>query len=689
MALWEYKVITSGKGGFASATMLESYLNQLGKDEWEIVDFRSDANNPLAFNGLARRPTQREWTLEAAVAAAAKAEADKLRAEFIHKQHAGEAGASADARAGVAAGDKATGPDELRQLRDTDRDHDPEALADEASHGAEDWANLDNFEDDLPTFFDAIKPHLRKNPATPGQSVALNYLAKRWEQPEQDLHGALRECGFVIPENETDAPAFIEFEGDLYWVEKNNRGLFFLNTREKPRPKFRVVQGKPLDPTDPVHVTLAEEQAAIEAERAKRAAEQAAREAEAQARRAEREAQRLAAEQARREQQIAAQAARDAARAASAAATAVFVPPAEVATEPSLVATVSSEVVEAKIEAAPASENDASTSGVAGSAASPVTESAPVSPAPAQPGRARGLPKGEALLDAIRPQMRRNRRGPGYSGSSVYLAKFFKVEEPVLKAALAELGLAPPEGPSAKSEMVSIGAYVYWVNKDGAGVLWINGREAGPGERVGANKTARSSSPGVQASPVVSEPSTATTVIESDDREASVPAQADSVSAVIAAESEATQNEPPIFRAVPRAMPPLPPVAEAVSEPLPETAAAPAVVEPVGDVSQPTEIPVVSVEAEAIAPFALEASVADTVDAPTKPAARKSGKPGSAKKSKVKPTDSAESAVSAAESGGVGEDAGATKPVSAKAGSRPRAKRRAPGATDADAAADS
>jgi hypothetical protein len=28
MALWEYKVITSGKGGFASATMLESYLNQ-------------------------------------------------------------------------------------------------------------------------------------------------------------------------------------------------------------------------------------------------------------------------------------------------------------------------------------------------------------------------------------------------------------------------------------------------------------------------------------------------------------------------------------------------------------------------------------------------------------------------------------------------------------------------------------
>lgn len=125
MALWEYKVITSGKGGFASATMLESYLNQLGKDEWEIIDFRADVSNSLVFNGLVRRPTQREWTLEAAVAAAAKAEADKLRAELMHKQHAGDASASADAPEGASAGDKAAGPDSLRRLRDTDRDHDP------------------------------------------------------------------------------------------------------------------------------------------------------------------------------------------------------------------------------------------------------------------------------------------------------------------------------------------------------------------------------------------------------------------------------------------------------------------------------------------------------------------------------------------------------------------------------------
>src|SRR5690606_29158875 len=72
MALWEYKVITSGKGGFANPQLLENFLNQLGKEEWEIVEFRSAPDNFLAFTGLARRATQRDWTLEAAAAAQAK-----------------------------------------------------------------------------------------------------------------------------------------------------------------------------------------------------------------------------------------------------------------------------------------------------------------------------------------------------------------------------------------------------------------------------------------------------------------------------------------------------------------------------------------------------------------------------------------------------------------------------------------
>jgi len=549
MALWEYKVITSGKGGFASATMLESYLNQLGKDEWEIIDFRADSTNSLAFQGLARRPTQREWTLEAAVAAAAKVETDKLRVELMQKQHAGDMGASANASEGsISAADKAAGPDSLRKLRDTELDHDPEALADEASQGADDW-NDDKFEDDLPVFFDAIKPHLRKNLNTPGQSVALNYLAKRWEQPEPDLNGALIECGFVIPEHENDAPVYLDYEGDLYWVEKNNRGQFFLNTREKPRPHYRLAQGKTLDPSDPAFVALAEEQAAIEAEKAKRIALQAEREAAEQARRTERETQRQAAEQARREQQAAAHAAREAARAAKAGVASAEVVAKIVAVVPSVAASVAPVAVfkePAPVDVVSASRHE----GAMGSA--------PASAVPAAPG---ALPSGEALLDAIRRQMRPNRRGPGYSGSSAFLAKFFKVEEAALKAALAELGLSPSDTPGSKDEFKTIGDYVYWVNKDGNGGYWINGREAGPRDRAESGSTLVAV-PAAPAAPSASDVPGATsdgtqgsiTVVDQATVTASLPYEKG---------GESTAGEPPIFRAVPRAMPPLAKVATA------------------------------------------------------------------------------------------------------------------------------
>ena len=631
MALWEYKVITSGKGGFASATMLESFLNQLGKDEWEIIDFRTDPINSLVFNGLARRPTQREWTLEAAVAAAAKAEADKLRAELMQKQHAGDASASADAPAGPTAGDKAAGPDSLRQLRDTDRDGDPEALAEEASQG-DNWDNLDNYEDDLPTFFDAIKPHLRKNQNAPGQSVAINYLAKRWDQPEADLNGALLECGFVIPENETDAPVYVEYEGDLYWVEKNNRGQFFLNTREKPRPKVRIAQGKPLDPSDPAYVALAEEQAVLEAERAKRAAEQAAREAEAAARRAERDAQRQAAEQARREQQAAAQAAREAARAAATANAAANANGVEGDSAP---------------DSAPAV--DASAAPAEGAAV----------PAPAVAVTPGVLPEGTGLLDAIRPQMRRNRRGPGYSGSSAYLAKYFKVEESVLRAALAGLGLVPPAARDEKAPQVVIGNLVYWVNKDNGGGLWINGREASARDRsqggapagaTPAAETANETAPAVSAAPA---------------------------------------EEPGVFRAVPRAMPPLP-EASASAEPAASAPASAPVDSSLAPVTPAQEA--VAATEPPVAPEASPAAVAAPMiadPAPVEPAA-----PAPAPEASAIPTGPA---VPATE-GGEGESAPAKKPSrsggkkpAAKAGGatpKPRTKRRSSSAIEADEAAE-
>ena len=73
MSNWEYKVITSGKGGFASPALLEKFLNDLGQESWEILHFQTQPDNPLAFTGLARRTTQRDWTLEDAAKAAARA----------------------------------------------------------------------------------------------------------------------------------------------------------------------------------------------------------------------------------------------------------------------------------------------------------------------------------------------------------------------------------------------------------------------------------------------------------------------------------------------------------------------------------------------------------------------------------------------------------------------------------------
>src|ERR1700761_8297440 len=120
MSVWEYKVISSGKGGFATPALLETFLNQLGKDEWEIIRFQSLPDNPLAFTGLARRPTQRDWSIQDAAAAAAKAEADKLRAEFAAKFKEGASAAAPEEKAETIAADKSEPATDFRKLRDTE-----------------------------------------------------------------------------------------------------------------------------------------------------------------------------------------------------------------------------------------------------------------------------------------------------------------------------------------------------------------------------------------------------------------------------------------------------------------------------------------------------------------------------------------------------------------------------------------
>ena len=243
MAVWEYKVISSGKGGFATPALLESFLNQLGTEEWEIVEFRGQPDNPLAFSGLARRPTQRDWTLGDAAAAAARVEAEKLRAEFEEKFRSATAPAAA-AAAPAEAPDPEAGRevDGLRRLRDTERDSDPDAPED-------DWDKLESG-DELPTFFEAMRPHLRRNQRGPGLSAGVDYLAKKWDITEAEVIGALKECGLEIPEDEDAKPVYVDYDGDLFWVNVNRRGELWVNTKEKTRPMFRTVQAARVEPEE-------------------------------------------------------------------------------------------------------------------------------------------------------------------------------------------------------------------------------------------------------------------------------------------------------------------------------------------------------------------------------------------------------------------------------------------------------
>ncbi len=409
MSLWEYKVITSGKGGFATPALLEKFLNDLGREEWEIVEFRSAPDNILAFSGLARRSTQRDWTLEAAAAAAAKAEAEKLRAEFEAKFKAAQSNApAAEERAPSFLEEKLAGDDSFRKPVDTSRDDEPEADDDEK----DDWDKLTAAEEDeLPDFFEAIRPHLRRNQRGPGMSVGVDYLAKKWDQSEEDLKGALIECGFEVPEDEDAKPVYLEYDGDLYWLNVNRRGELWINTKEKPRPMFKPVKAQ--------RVTV-EEEAKPEGQKAEGGEQK-------------------------------------------------------------------SDNGNPRHEDRNRRNRDRDRGGERAEGEAPKAEGAEAASGPAEP-----LPAGPALLEKIRPMMRRNRRGPGGSGSTSFLSRALKCKEDDLKAAFVALGLVLPTSANDKPVNVEIGEEVWWLNTDSRGGVWINGRGKQEGEATTAAAAADS-----------------------------------------------------------------------------------------------------------------------------------------------------------------------------------------------------
>ena len=379
MPNWEYKVITSGPLGFASPQLLEQHLNQLGRDAWEIVHFQTRPENPLAFHGLVRRPVARDWSVEAAPAAALTPGAAPMAVPMPPEEKTVEGPSAAELRAAAEERRESllAREESLRPLRSDEED-------------------ADVFEEEeLPTFFEAIRPHLHKNQRGPGLATSVDQLARKLEQDEADFAGALKECGFTIPQEANEAPAYLEYDGDLYWLNLNARGQLWINARPKPRPAFRTVPGR-----------------------------------------------KLAAEE---------------------------IPETEASIPESGNRKPDSEQQEVMPE-----RQSSGQSGIR-SPQSEITAQAP-------------LPSGVALLDRLRPMMRRSRRGSGLSGSVSFLARALKTGAAQLEAAFAELGLTQPAG-GGEPVFVEIDGFTYWLDRDKNGQTWINCRKGGRKSEVGSPRS--------------------------------------------------------------------------------------------------------------------------------------------------------------------------------------------------------
>ena len=487
MANWEYKVISSGKGGFASPALMEKFINDLGKEQWEIINFHPAPDNPLAFTGLARRSVERDWTLEDAVAAAARAEADKLRVEFEAKFKAGTTGAAASAAPEEKPADlidaKAAPDDGFRRPVDTSRDDDPDAPEDE-------WHKL-TAEDELPTFFDALKPHMRRNQRGAGMSVGLDYLAKKWKLEEADIKGALVECGLQIPADENAKPAYVEYDGDLFWVNINRRGEVWINTREKPTPVFRIVAGKRLA-DDEVPAELAASTPPPPAQPERRDDHRR------DDRREERPPQQHS--QAPREDAAVPKTLlvrirgmmRHNRRGRGWSGSFPYLTKALKLDEAQLLEQLAAFGLRLEGGDAPvvAQENgfaywlnrnqrgeiwinaeEGSGPVSAGSAAAPAPDTAPV------PVEVKPLPL-ENILTAVRLLMQPKKRGEGVTALVTEMATKLEKSDEQLLALLASAGLQLPATPKAKPTFAEHGGEIYWLNANAKGQVWLNAKAA-------------------------------------------------------------------------------------------------------------------------------------------------------------------------------------------------------------------
>lgn len=356
--------------------LLEQHLNQIGKEEWEIINFVTKADNPLVFHGLARRPIARDWFPPAAAKPAYTPPAISNEEE-----------------------------DDGRDERSFAEDLPPQRPAnapEPVDLGLGKFDDLEGSEEDLPTLFDALQPFLRKTPRG-DLSVGLDFLAKKFEQDEGELLSAFEECGLQAPAGASAKGEVVDFDGSLYWLERDNKSRVWINTKTK---KFKTVRGTPVAAEA---MAPDEKTAPLKEHQWDQDAEQAKLEPPARPDRPARHEQPTRAER------------------------------------------------QVRPEQAPHQEQP------------PRQETSPFADK-------------DSFLGRVRSMMRRNRRGHGWSGSFPYLTKALKLDETQLLAKLGELGLQVRDERD-KPVFAEDGDFLFWLNKNHRGEIWINAklaREGGP-----------------------------------------------------------------------------------------------------------------------------------------------------------------------------------------------------------------
>lgn len=391
MANWEYKVISSGKHGMATMAALEQHLNELGQQQWEIINWHTAPDNPLLFTGLARRPILRDWKPDEMPAAQEAARAEKAAEEVAKERDAW----------------RETIKEELEFLSDKEEaEGDPEA--------------------DREELLDLLRPQMKRSQRGPGFIGSLGFLARKLDHDENDLLGALAEIGLPLADDPQAVPVSIEHEEEFFWLNKNQRGEIWLNCGPRaPAAKPASRQSEPraervrLEPRAEMPADGDGSSGAADGATPEESADSAApapteepreRAEPAQERQPRRERER---EQSQRQPQ----------------------PPRE-----------------------------------------------PGQGRQHEPREAMPLPEGEPLLAKLRPMMRRNRRGRGWSGSTSYLSRALRHQEAELMEAFAKLGLMLTEDPQAKPVFLELNGFLYWLNRGQGGQIWINAREQRAGE---------------------------------------------------------------------------------------------------------------------------------------------------------------------------------------------------------------